>query len=230
METIRCLVCQGQSIADSMPRMAGDMRSMIRERIQAGEQPEAIRAWLISRYGEWVSYQPPFDWRTWPLFAAPFLLLLGRALAGARPLPPAEERLMGGWLSHGPARCSPSRPGSIRSRAGTRARCNSSPPLCCSRSPAMAGRGSPARPAARSRPSRRPEVPDDDFAILRPDLLGRFDRAAYWMTLADADRRRGNPHGAAAGAANPRCATIRADAALWIAYGYALSSAGGDER
>ena len=40
METIRCLVCQGQSIADSNAEMAGDMRSLIRERIQAGESPE----------------------------------------------------------------------------------------------------------------------------------------------------------------------------------------------
>ena len=77
METLRCLVCQGESIADSPSEMAGDMRSMVRQRIQAGEDPEAIRAWLISRYGQWVSYQPVLDRMTWPLFAAPLLLLLG---------------------------------------------------------------------------------------------------------------------------------------------------------
>jgi cytochrome c-type biogenesis protein CcmH len=77
MDTIRCLVCQGESIADSSAEMAGDMRSLIRERIQAGEEPEAIRAWLISRYGEWVSYKPVLNWVTWPLYAAPFLLLIG---------------------------------------------------------------------------------------------------------------------------------------------------------
>jgi cytochrome c-type biogenesis protein CcmH len=77
METLRCLVCQGESIADSPSEMAGDMRSMVRQRIQAGEDPEAIRAWMISRYGQWVSYQPVLDGMTWPLFAAPFVLLLG---------------------------------------------------------------------------------------------------------------------------------------------------------
>jgi cytochrome c-type biogenesis protein CcmH len=77
METIRCLVCQGQSIADSNAEVAGDMRSLIRERIQAGESPDSIRAWLISRYGEWVSYKPELELATWPLWAAPVLLLLG---------------------------------------------------------------------------------------------------------------------------------------------------------
>jgi cytochrome c-type biogenesis protein CcmH len=77
METIRCLVCQGQSIADSNAEMAGDMRSLIRERIAAGESPEAIRAWLVSRYGEWVTYTPELEPATWPLWAAPAVLLLG---------------------------------------------------------------------------------------------------------------------------------------------------------
>nr|WP_278254188.1 cytochrome c-type biogenesis protein CcmH [Sphingobium sp. BYY-5] len=75
METIRCLTCQSQSIADSNASMAGDMRSQIRERIMAGEQPEAIRAWLVSRYGDWVSYAPTAAPILWPLWAAPLLLL-----------------------------------------------------------------------------------------------------------------------------------------------------------
>lgn len=76
METIRCVVCQGQSIADSDAEMAGDMRSMIRRRIQAGESSESIRGWMISRYGEWVSYQPRLEPMTWPLWGAPILLIL----------------------------------------------------------------------------------------------------------------------------------------------------------
>ena len=59
METVRCLVCQGQSIADSDADMAGDMRALIRERIQKGESPEQVRAWLVERYGDWVTYAPP---------------------------------------------------------------------------------------------------------------------------------------------------------------------------
>ena len=75
METIRCLTCQSQSIADSNASMAGDMRSQIRERIMAGEQPEAIRPWLIARYGDWVSYEPTAAPILWPLWGAPLLLL-----------------------------------------------------------------------------------------------------------------------------------------------------------
>lgn len=80
METLRCLVCQSQSIADSDASIAGDMRSQVRERIARGEDPEAIRAWLIQRYGDYVSYEPRMTSLTWPLFAAPVLLLLVAAL------------------------------------------------------------------------------------------------------------------------------------------------------
>jgi cytochrome c-type biogenesis protein CcmH len=76
MNDLRCLVCQGQSIADSDAELAGDMRAMVRERIAAGEDPGAIRAWLIKRYGNWVTYDPPLDAVTWPLWAAPILFVL----------------------------------------------------------------------------------------------------------------------------------------------------------
>lgn len=79
METLRCLQCQSQSIADSDAPIAGDMRNQVRLRIAAGEDPEAIRAWLVERYGDYVSYAPRVTAATWPLFAAP-VLLLGLAL------------------------------------------------------------------------------------------------------------------------------------------------------
>ena len=75
MEEIRCLVCQGQSIADSDAELAGDMRALIRERIAKGEKPEQVRAWLVDRYGAWVSYRPPVEPLGWPLWAAPLILL-----------------------------------------------------------------------------------------------------------------------------------------------------------
>ncbi len=77
MLEIRCLVCQGQSIADSDAEMAGDMRDLVRRRIAAGEKPDAIRAWLIERYGQWISYRPTAEPVTWPLWLAPLALLLG---------------------------------------------------------------------------------------------------------------------------------------------------------
>ncbi len=84
METLRCVVCQGQSIADSDATMAGDMRALVRGRILKGETPAAIRAWLIDRYGDYISYDPPLGPVTWPLWLAPVALLL-----------------VGGWLVRG---------------------------------------------------------------------------------------------------------------------------------
>lgn len=82
METLRCLVCQGQSIADSDADMAGSMRALVRQRIAAGEPPASIRAWLMARYGDYVTYDPPLSPVTWPLWlAAPVLLALGVLVA-----------------------------------------------------------------------------------------------------------------------------------------------------
>lgn len=85
METVRCLVCQGQSIADSDAEMASDMRSMIRERIARGEKPEDIRRWLVERYGDWVTYAPPTRGSALILWMLPLLLLfVGGVLAAGR--------------------------------------------------------------------------------------------------------------------------------------------------
>lgn len=84
MLTLRCIVCQGQSIADSDAELAGDMRALVRSRIAAGESPDSIRDWLIERYGRWVTYEPPVDAVTAPLWVAPLILLV-----------------LGGWLARG---------------------------------------------------------------------------------------------------------------------------------
>ena len=76
MEELRCLTCQSQSIADSNAPMAGDMRHQVRSRIAAGESPEEVRAWLVDRYGDYVTFRPGLDAATWPLYALPILFLL----------------------------------------------------------------------------------------------------------------------------------------------------------
>jgi cytochrome c-type biogenesis protein CcmH len=76
MGALRCIQCQGQSIADSDAPIAGAMRSEVRQRIAAGENPEAVKAWLISRYGQWVSFEPPASGSGLVLWLAPALLLL----------------------------------------------------------------------------------------------------------------------------------------------------------
>jgi len=85
MHEIRCVFCQGQSIADSDAEIASDMRAMVRRRIAAGETPEQIRSWLIDRYGAWVAYDPPVEPLTWPLWGAPVVfILIGIWLARGR--------------------------------------------------------------------------------------------------------------------------------------------------
>jgi cytochrome c-type biogenesis protein CcmH len=85
MDTIRCIVCQGEPISGSNAEIAGDMRRLIRERIEAGEQPEAIRAWLVNRYGDWVSLKPEFRADTAVVWVVPlFALLCGGWLAARR--------------------------------------------------------------------------------------------------------------------------------------------------
>jgi cytochrome c-type biogenesis protein CcmH len=76
MNELRCLVCQGQSIADSDADLAADMRDLVRRRIAAGEKPASIRDWLIQRYGTWISYKPTAEPAAWPLWLAPLALLL----------------------------------------------------------------------------------------------------------------------------------------------------------
>ena len=85
MEELRCLVCQGQSIADSDAEMDGEIRDLVRRRIAAGESPSEIRAWLIELYGSWVSYKPTAEPATWALWLAPLLFLaVGGWMAASR--------------------------------------------------------------------------------------------------------------------------------------------------
>ncbi len=76
MDSIRCVVCQGQPISGSNADLAGDMRRTIRERIAAGERPEQVRGWLISKYGDWVSFKPQAKPETAPLWLIPIMALL----------------------------------------------------------------------------------------------------------------------------------------------------------
>ncbi len=85
MAELRCLTCQNQSIADSGASQAQAMRSEVRERIAAGENPEDVRRWFVERYGDWVSFVPPTRGDTILLWAAPLLFLaVGLAFVARR--------------------------------------------------------------------------------------------------------------------------------------------------
>jgi cytochrome c-type biogenesis protein CcmH len=76
MHSLRCIQCQGQSIADSDAHMAGTMRAEVRQQIAAGQKPEAIRGWMIARYGEWVSFEPDMKGVGLLLWLTPLLVLI----------------------------------------------------------------------------------------------------------------------------------------------------------
>jgi cytochrome c-type biogenesis protein CcmH len=79
MDTLRCVVCQGQPISGSNADLARDMRRLVRERIAMGDSPDDVRAWLVNRYGQWISLKPAVNEQTAPLWVIPLLALAGAA-------------------------------------------------------------------------------------------------------------------------------------------------------
>lgn len=84
MREIRCLVCPGESIADSNAELAVDLRALVRSRMAAGESPDQIKTWLLERYGDAILLRPPLHGGTLLLWGAPLLFLLIGALAARR--------------------------------------------------------------------------------------------------------------------------------------------------
>ncbi|MCV9997723.1 cytochrome c-type biogenesis protein CcmH [Pararhizobium sp. YC-54] len=78
---LRCMVCQNQSIDDSNAELAKDLRLLVRERITNGDSDEAVIAYVVSRYGEFVLLTPRFEGKTLILWGAPVVLLLAGAAA-----------------------------------------------------------------------------------------------------------------------------------------------------
>jgi cytochrome c-type biogenesis protein CcmH len=74
---LRCLVCRSETIADSNATLASDLRRQVREMMAAGKSDQEIFKHMVDRYGDYVLYKPPMAPRTWILWAAPILLLVG---------------------------------------------------------------------------------------------------------------------------------------------------------
>jgi cytochrome c-type biogenesis protein CcmH len=75
-EELRCLVCQNQSLAESHADLAEDLRREVRDLIEQGKSDPQIKDFLVSRYGDFVLYQPPVKPTTWLLWGGPFVLLV----------------------------------------------------------------------------------------------------------------------------------------------------------
>lgn len=93
-KTLRCVVCQNQSIYDSNAPLAQDMRRLVRKRVIAGDSDDEARAYLRSSYGDYVLMSPPLQLNTLLLWIAPLLLMLGGGwwfMRRRRPAQPVED-------------------------------------------------------------------------------------------------------------------------------------------
>lgn len=118
-KSLRCLVCQNQSIDDSNADLARDLRILVRQRLVAGDSNKAVVAYIVARYGDFVLLKPPFEPATWVLWLGPaavlmlafggMILYLRRRAASAteiavRPLSKAERKRLSALLDEGVSR------------------------------------------------------------------------------------------------------------------------------
>jgi cytochrome c-type biogenesis protein CcmH len=75
--TLRCPVCQGESIQDSPSELAQQMKAVVREKLRSGESPDQVRAYFVARYGEWILLEPKMKGLNIALYALPVVLIGG---------------------------------------------------------------------------------------------------------------------------------------------------------
>ena len=75
-KNLRCLICQGQSIADSNSDFAATIKLVVQDQINEGKTKDEIYSFLISKYGEWIVYQPTFNKNNFLLWVLPYLAFI----------------------------------------------------------------------------------------------------------------------------------------------------------
>jgi len=80
-KNLRCIICQGQSIYDSQSDFAESMKLVVKQKLNSGMSEEEIYIFFKEQYGEWISYDPAFNTKTYFLWGLPVLIfLLGGAI------------------------------------------------------------------------------------------------------------------------------------------------------
>ncbi len=74
---LRCPVCQGLSIQDSPSELSLQMKDVVRQQLREGKSPEEVKAYFVSKYGEWILLEPKASGMNLLVYIAPLLLLLG---------------------------------------------------------------------------------------------------------------------------------------------------------
>jgi len=75
-QTLRCAVCQSESVWESNATLAIQMRDIVRERLIEGQTADEIRAYFVSRYGDYIVFKPRFRGLNLLLWGGPFILLI----------------------------------------------------------------------------------------------------------------------------------------------------------
>ena len=75
-KNLRCLVCQGQSIADSNSDFAATIKLVVQDQVDEGKTKNEIYTFLISKYGEWIVYQPTFSKSNLLLWILPYFIFI----------------------------------------------------------------------------------------------------------------------------------------------------------
>lgn len=91
---LRCPVCQGLSLADSPSELSQEMKSVVRDQLAAGKSPAEVKAYFVSKYGEWILMEPTRKGFNWAVYLLP-VLAVG---AGAGVIVMAVRR----WTRQGP--------------------------------------------------------------------------------------------------------------------------------
>ena len=75
-KNLRCIVCQGQSIAESNSDFAQTVKTVVRDKIDQGNSEKEIYVFLADKYGEWIIYKPKFNYLNSLLWFSPYIVLL----------------------------------------------------------------------------------------------------------------------------------------------------------
>lgn len=76
IEDLRCLVCQNQNISESNAELAKDMRRKTYEMVKQDKSEKEISQFMVTRYGDFVLYRPPFEPMTWLLWFGPLIIFI----------------------------------------------------------------------------------------------------------------------------------------------------------
>ena len=79
-KNLRCLVCQGQSVYDSSSDFAEDIKLYVREELTKGASEKKIYSYMVSKYGDWILFNPPLSYKSIFLWLIPFLFILFGAI------------------------------------------------------------------------------------------------------------------------------------------------------